>query len=417
MRALIKTVIILGTLAGIAVSAYGPAQRYWHERNRPKFRTVEVEEGGIVFVRNATGRIEPVLSVHVGAFVSGPITRLHVDFNDEVKEGDLLAEIDTQIYDASVARDRAALATRRADLERVKARLQNAKNDERRALGLREDNEDFISDTELDQYVFARMALEAELLLAQASIEQAVANLSNSKANLAYTEITSPVDGMILDRQINPGQTLTSQFQTPELFIIAPEMREEMHVFASVDETDIGLIREAKEEGQPVKFTVYAYPGELFDGTVSQIRLNSEVNQNVVTYSVVISASNEELKLLPGMTADISFQIEEKHDVVKIPNSAIRFFPEREHVREDDRDLLDGVREQIESTRDSPDAPDAVETAAAARNQRNRHVWVRDGDLLRAVAIVTGISDYKFTELVSGDLSPGDELVEGLETK
>lgn len=416
MRVLLKTVVILAALAGLAVAAAGPLQKYWHERNRPKFRTAKIETGDIEFVRNSTGTIEPVLSVHVGAFVSGPITRLHVDFNDEVEEGQLLAEIDPRIYDAAVARDEAALATRRAELERVQARLQNAVNDERRAVGLREDNEYFISDTELDQYVFGRKALDAELVLAQAAIDQAEANLTNSQANLAYTKITSPVDGIVIDRKIDPGQTLAAQFQTPELFVIAPDMRKEMHVFASVDETDIGLIRKAKEDGRKVQFTVEAYPGELFEGTVSQIRLNSTENQNVVTYPVVIAAPNEELKLLPGMTANISFEIEEKQDVLKIPNSALRFYPRPEHVHPEDRPLLDGVSANSQGGGEPQQEQSASEEADAVLSQRTRHVWIKDGDLLRAVEIATGLSDFRHTELVSGDLEAGDELVIGLET-
>lgn len=413
-RFVVKLLLVLVVLLGIGAAAARPAQTWWAERNRPRFRTLAVSRGGITSVVNSTGTIKPVLSVSVGAFVSGPITRLYADFNDEVHKDQLLAEIDTRLYDANVARDRAAVATRRADVDRVQAQLNRAINDEKRSQGLRADNPAFISDSEMDQYRFAREALEAELKVAEAAVKQAQANLDNSEANLGYTKIVSPVDGIVIDRKIDEGQTLASQFQTPELFIVAPDMRKEMHVFASVDEADIGLIREAQAAGQPVEFTVSAYPGELFHGTIAQIRLSSTTTQNVVTYPVVVSAPNADLKLLPGMTADISFKLEEKPGVVQIPNAALRFYPQREHVREADRGILDGTA-MDEDRRKSETPPAAAKAASAA--SRRRHVWMEDGGLLRAVEVVTGISDYKVTELVSGDLQDGDKLVVGLEPR
>ncbi len=421
MRFFVKLLLVLAVVGGIGASSVKPLQKYWKERNRPNFRTVAVTSGRIVSVRNSTGTIKPVLSVKVGAFVSGPIVELNVDFNDEVKEGDLLAKIDPRLYAAAVARDRAVLATRKADLERAVALLTQAENNEERALALRADSRDFISDSELDQYKYNRSSLKAQCKVAEATIDSAEANLKNSLLNLEYTEITSPVDGIIIDRKIDPGQTLTSQFQTPELFVVAPEMRKEMHVFATVDETDIGLIRAAKERGEPVEFTVDAYPEDLFAGTIWQVRISSTTTQSVVTYPVVISTPNPELKLLPGMTAKISFQIEAKDDVLKIPNAALRFFPKREIVREQDRKLLDGSSfESEEENRDNEitesmiSASDKVESR---RKSHHRHVWVVDGDLLKAIEVTTGIIDSKYTQLVSGDLTDGQKLVTGIKPK
>ncbi len=421
MRFFLKLLTFLIVLAGLIAAAYQPTVDYWKEKNRPRFRTVEVEEGEIIEVRNSTGTIKPVLEVHVGSFVSGPIVELFVQHNDEVKAGDMLATVDPLIYQASVNRDKASLLSRQAELKRVQARLQNAKNDEKRAMGLRADNADYISDTEIDQFKFARMALEAELLVTEASIEQARANLMNSEANLGYTEIRSPVDGMVTDRKIDPGQTLAAQFQTPELFIIAPDMRKEMHVFADVDEADIGYIRNAKEAGETVQFTVDAYPGELFEGTIAQIRLSpTETAQTVVTYPVIVSAPNPDLKLLPGMTADITFTIATRSNVIKIPNTAKRYYPQnREHVRKDDHDVLDGTEEEQpdEDEQRTDEEPPAAKRAEADTKRNRRHVWIEEDGKLRAVAVEFGISDYKFTELVSGDLKPGQELVIGLKKK
>lgn len=410
LKFLFRLLIVVGVLAGATYAAYGPAAAYLKERNRPKFRTAAVSRGDVVALVKSTGTVKPVSTVRIGAFVSGPIVKLHANFNDEVEEGQLLAEIDPLIYDANVARDQAGLATRVADVARVKARLQNATNDEKRSIGLKADNPNFISDTEMDQFRFAKQALEAEFAFAEASVKQAEAALKTSLANLHYTKIVSPVSGIVIDRKIDPGQTLASQFQTPELFIVAPNMRDEMHIFASVDEADIGFIREAKSRGQKVLFTVDAYRDEVFEGSIYQIRLSSIVTQGVVTYPVVVSASNADLKLLPGMTANLSFRVEEKQNVIKVPNSALRYYPKRDHVREADRHLLDGTEEGGSGT---PRTAADLVVPEADQERRRRHVWVQDGDFLRAIEVETGISDYIYTEIISGDLPHGTDLIIG----
>lgn len=402
MKWLVKFLIAALLLSGTVAAAYNPVSSWWRLRNAPTFRTAEVERGSLTFSVNSTGTIKPVQSVLIGSFVSGPVIEIYADFNDEVTEGQLLAKIDPRLYEAALARDRAALETQLADVKRVQAQLQQAKNDEQRSLRLRERNKDYISDTEIDQYRFTRMGLEAQLTVAEAAVKQAQANLQNSEANLGYTEIRSPVDGIIIDRKIDPGQTLASSFQTPELFTVAPEMDKVMHVFASVDEADIGLIRRAQERGQPVSFTVDAYPEDTFTGTIYQIRKSSSTTENVVTYPVVIAAPNPDLKLLPGMTANIDFQVEVHDDVVKIPNAALLFYPLPDLVRPEDRHLVD-----------SSQAAPASKQSQADVNER--HVWLREGELLRAVRVRTGITDGKFTQLVEGELEVGQELVTSVE--
>lgn len=416
MRFFLKFILVLAVIGGFTAAAYRPAQNYWKERNKLEFREAKVTRGEVVSVRNSTGTVKPVLSVSVGSFVSGPIIELNVDFNSEVKEGDVLAVVDPRLFKANVARDQAFLATRKADVVRAEAQLQQAVNDEKRAMALQSDNEDFISGSEIDQYHFSRLSLEAQVDVAKASVKQAEASLTNSEQNLDYTKIRSPVDGIVIDRKIEPGQTLASQFQTPELFIVAPDLRKEMHIFATVDEADIGLIREAKQVGQPVHFTVDAYPDDLFEGTIFQIRMSSTTVQNVVTYPVVVSAANPEMKLMPGMTASISFTIEEKKDVIKIPNAALRFYPKTEHVRKEDRKLLEGAVVD-EQTEDDESNQSATEKADARKKRNRRHVWVKDGDLLKAIEVVTGISENKYTELVEGEIEDGRKLVTGIKPK
>jgi HlyD family secretion protein len=423
-------ILIVGSL-GWAGQHFG--QRWLAERNRPRFKTAKLETGDLRLTVNASGEINPVLKVKIGSFVSGPILKLHVDYNAEVKAGDLLAEIDPRIYDAAVDREQASLQTRMAEVDRVKAELQRAKNDEQRANALKAENEDFISQTELDQYRFTRMGLEAQLKVAEAGVQQARASLENAEANVEYTRITAPVDGVVIDRKIDPGQTLAAQFQTPELFVIAPGMKDKMHIQASVDEADIGLIKQAQAAGRPVFFSVDAYPDEVFrDGSIEQIRLSPIVNQQVVTYPVIVATPN------------LTFLVAELKDVLKIPNAALRYYPDKVHVREADQKYLEmtlaSAPDEDDDSATSSLEPPVDEAAAAAVAATKRIVWVQEttADVkaaagtptlatandpmeapqptgrLKAVEIMVGDSDYRFTRVLGGDLKSGDEIVVGL---
>lgn len=423
MRFLIKLLVVLGLLGGGGYYAWDSGKAWLKERNKPHFRTTKVVRGNIRITRNATGQVQPVLSVEVGSFVSGPIQDLFVDFNDEVKKGEVLATIDPRVYQAAVARDKATLDTRFAEVKRVEQQLQRAVNDEKRALGLQAENADFISQTELDQYHFTRTALDAQLTIAKATVKQAQANLENSDANLGYTKIKSPVDGIIIRKTINEGQTLAAQFQAPQLFVIAPRMREKMLIEAAIDEADIGMLQQAKASGKSVIFKVDAYPGELFaDGKIEQIRLSSTTTQNVVTYPVVVATPNPDMKLLPGMTADLTFQVAEHMDVLKVPNSAIRYLPvDKAYVHESDHDKLDfslAAQKSDDDTSNSSIEDQPIDEAdAAAKKAATRHVWIVDGEKLRAVEIQVGVNDFKYREVVSGDLKAGDQVVTGLKPK
>ncbi len=251
-------------------------------------------------------------------------------------------------------------------------------------------------------------------------MKQAAANLQTSRTNLNYCDIKASRDGRVIDRKIDPGQTLAAQFQTPVMFVLGVGMKEEMHVYASVDEADIGLIRKAQEEHRAVSFRVDAYPDELFEGRIKEIRMSSTELQNVVTYPVIVTAPNPDLKLLPGMTANLTFQIEEKKDVVLVPWSALRFFPKPEMVREEDRKLLEGGADEKPKDADeqvtSGDEITADERVEASRKRLRRHVWMLDGEKLKAIEVVLGISDYRHAELVEGNLQPGQTLVQGIQT-
>lgn len=417
MRIFLRLALVVAILGGLGFAGYRPALDYWAKRNLPLWRTANVEEGGMIAVVNSTGSVKPKLQVAIGSFVSGPILDLYCGFNDEVKKDQLLAKIDPKIYEANASRDRASLANREADVFRVKAQLQLAINDEKRAIALKAEDATFIAQAEMDKIKFNRMSLEAQLKVAITAVDQARATLENSLANVEYTNITSPVDGIVIKRSIDPGQTLAAQFQTPELFIVAPDMRTEMHIHASVDEADIGLIKDAQARKYPVTFTVDAYPNTLFEGGIHEVRLSSTTLQNVVTYPVLVTAPNPDLKLLPGMTASISFQVDHRDNVIKIPNSALRFYPLAKHVRPADLPILEGnleINKPEEDEQKTDTSLSAMERAQLRKERNRRHVWVSDGLLLRAVEVTTGLSDSKFTEMVSGNLKPGDQLVTGI---
>jgi HlyD family secretion protein len=423
-----KLLLLLLILAGVGYGLSDSVKKYLAARNKVEYRTAEVTRGEIVAVVNVTGKVKPVETIVVGSFVSGPIAEMPVNFNMTVKKGDLLARIDPRLYQARKDADEAALTISRAEVERVRAQLRQARNNEQRAIALRAKRADFVSDNEMDALVALRAALEAQEKIAESAVTQAAANLKNSQANLDYTRIEAPKDGMIINRKIEPGQTLAASFQTPELFEIGVAMREHVHVYASVDESEIGMILAAQLRKEPVHFTVSSYPDDLFAGNIFQVRIHPTETQNVVTYPVVVEAKNPELKLLPGMTANVSFQIESKADVLRISNEALRFYPKKaELVREEDRQLLDGSNWQTRSASDSennadvlPENISAEAKAEANRSRNKRHVWVQEGKFLRAVEVVIGLSDNKYgryTELVSGDLKPGQALVTGIKEK
>jgi HlyD family secretion protein len=449
MRTRWKILIALLLLIGAGAAAWQPAVHYWRLRSVPKWRTKEVDRGQIVAVVNSTGAIKPQRQVSVGSFVSGPIDAEHdlvdrdgqplldkngvplhiAEFNQEVKRGDELAKIDERIYKANYERDDASYTSRVADVERAKAIYDQSVRDLARAVELRKQDVAFVAQSEMDKLYFSVKQNKALVEVADRAVNQAESQRANSKANLDYCTIKASEDGIIIDRKIEPGQTLAAQFQTPELFIIGVNMRQAMNVHASVDETDIGLIKEAQVKEQQLKrekkrsglvtFTVDSYPDELFEGNIEEIRMNSTTTQNIVSYPVVVRAANPDLKLMPGMTASISFEVDRRENVLKIPNGALRYFPEKEkqHVRQEDQKLLEGkIDEKLEGQNEvSENALSAAERAELRRKRNVRHVWIQDGLYIKAVEVVTGLADGQHTELVSGDLKEGDKLIIGVE--
>jgi HlyD family secretion protein len=416
MKRIILWLIAAAVVAGAGAAGYNRLHTSRNGGPSGKFRTAPITRGDITLTVNSNGTVQPVLSVQVGSYASGPIQKVFVDFNDMVKKDQVLAQIDPQVYNAQCRQAKAAMEHSIADLEQFKARLNQTERDYTRAKELYKMTDipgagrpvKGIADSDFDQAKANYEMAVANVAVAKANVDQNKATLDMAETNLTYTTIRSPVDGIVIDRKVDAGQTVAAQFQTPVLFVVAPDLEKKVYVYASVDEADIGLIRDAQSRDQPVSFTVDAYPKDTFQGKIYQVRLNPTTIQNVVTYTVVVESPNPQVKLLPGMTANLIFQIEVHGGVLTIPNSALRFYPRQDQVRASDRAIITGSG--------ASSVADKADRSKAQGNLTRRCVWTPDGDLLAAIKIETGLTDKSFTEVLSGDLREGQEVIVGLQT-
>ncbi len=348
----------------------------------PQWVTAAVDRGPIVQRVTANGTLNPVELVNVGTQISGTVIRLHTDFNQPVKAGQLLAELDPSILEAQIRQTEANLASARATLNNAELVLK--RNENLKARG-------FVSDGALD-------GLRKDVATASAQVQQIEAQLSRDRTNLGYSKIRSPIDGIVVNRGIDVGQTVAASFQTPTLFQIARDLRR-MQIDTAVAEADVGSIK----AGQPVRFTVDAFRDQEFKASVRMVRLNPTSQQNVVTYNVVIDVDNVSGNLLPGMTAQVSVITQRKDDVLRVPAAALRFRPPE--------------------SGGSADRPSAANGGGAAdrgadkggQNNKSRRpgstVYQLDADSnLQPKEIKVGISDGRFTEILEG-LNQGDTVV------
>jgi len=363
--------ILIGIIILIIIAA-GVFVLFRDKEPEIKFRTVNVSMGDIREVVTASGTVNAVTTVLVGTQVSGTIKHIYVDFNSQVKRDQLIARIDPAIFEAQVEQARANLLSARANLEKADAALVDAKRTFDRTKELYQRN--LIARSELDTAETNHETSKAQVEVAKAQIVQTEAALRLSGTNLRYTSIVSPVDGIVVSRNVDVGQTVAASFQTPTLFTIAQDLTK-MQINTNVDEADIGKIK----IGQPVEFNVDAYPEIIFNGKVWQIRIAPITVQNVVTYDVVIKMDNPELKLKPGMTANVSILTAVKKDILKIPNAAMRFRPS-------DKNKMNA-------------------------QQKGFGVWQMVNGELRRIPVSTGISDGSFTEVISGDIREGQEII------
>lgn len=404
-----KTVLIVLVLLGAAA---GGAYYYTTQmavETATSFRSATIKQGDLLSTISATGTVEPEEVVDVGAQVVGrvkslgidpsdPAEKKTVDYGSVVQEGTILAMIDDATYKAQVDQAAASLQRANADLLQYQAKCLQTEQEWKRAQSLRPKGA--IADTDYDLAAANYKAAEANVAVALAAIKQSEASLELAKTNLNYTVIKSPVRGVIIDRRVNIGQTVVSSMNAPSLFLIAKDLRR-IQVWASVNEADIGRIH----ADMPVRFTVDAYPGEIFRGKVAKIRLNATMTQNVVTYTVEVVTDNLDGKLLPYLTANVQFEIEQYTDVLLVPNAALRWKPRPEQI---DPAMRDAAQPG------SSDKGDGAKNAKQSKERDTRgRLWIDFKDFARFLDVQAGATDGTLT-VISGDgLKEGMEVIIG----
>ncbi|MFO0588316.1 MAG: efflux RND transporter periplasmic adaptor subunit [Polyangiaceae bacterium] len=394
-----------------------------------EYKTAAVEKRRIVGRITASGTLQAVVTVQVGAQVSGRIQSLFADFNSQVKKGDLIAKIDPQLFQAAVAQASANYRAARASVAQANAKSLDAERQYKRTKDLNEQG--LASQLDVDTAQTNAAVAAAQVDSAKASVDQALAQLNQAKVNLSYTDIHSPIDGVVISRSVDVGQTVAASLSAPVIFTIAEDLRK-MQVNTSISEGDVGRI----ETGMPGFFTVDAFPGQRFKGTIGQIRNAAQTVQNVVTYNALIDVANDDLKLRPGMTANTTIIYAQKDDVVAVPNQALRFRPPPEMLPSASASAgtaagSAGTAAGAAGTAAGSDAPSGTgrgrgngggswgggaRPAGAGMGRdggdtANKTIYVlRDGKP-QAITIQTGLTDGTNTELTGGDLHEGDQVI------
>ncbi len=357
---------------------------YLREAVHPlQYGTAEVSRGPIVRSIAATGTVNPVITVQVGSYVSGPIIALYVDFNSPVKQGQPIAKIDPRPFELKAAEARALVADSQAQLAKDQADMSYKELLYRRTEGLLAVGA--VSRDIVDNYLSSYKQALSQMALDRALIDQQQASLKEAQVNINYTTIVSPVDGVVVARNVDVGQTVAASFETPTLFLIAQDLSQ-MQVDCSVSESDIGGIA----PGDSASFAVDAFPDREFNGVVNQVRQNPITVQNVVTYDVVVDVANKDLSLKPGMTADVTIVSDKRDDVLRVPLDALHFNPR-------------GSSPRLHLNR----------TALAAGKPQPARLWLRHLGRLVPVTVSVGLADDKHAELLSGRLKTGDRVVTG----
>jgi HlyD family secretion protein len=414
---LASVVIVAGLLATLGLNRTAPAENF----------AAKVERGEINDVVEATGTINAVITVQVGSQVSGTIAKLNADFNSQVHKGDIVALIDPALFKgallqaaADLENAKANLVAARANLEKAQASLVQTKADYERTVPLAHDG--VLSAQQLDlvksNYESARAAehaAAASVTQAQAQVSQKDAAVKVAQTNLNYTVIRSPIDGTVVARNVDVGQTVAASLQAPTIFTIAQDLKK-MWVYAKTDESDVGNIK----VGKPVTFKVDAFPKDTFHGVVSQVRMNATTVQSVVTYDTIIEFANPELKLFPGMTAYVTIPVATAHDTLKLPNTALRYKPPmsaeevlaiyKQHgIDIDERNRKSAVPSGEAQTGSGP------QSAPRGPKAETAVVWkLRPDKTMEPVKVSLGITDHAYTEIASvlkGELKEGDDLV------
>lgn len=393
-----------------AVLVLGAGLVAWRVLRRPpqlQYQTVALERGPIVARVTATGVLSAVVTVQVGSQVSGRIARLLADWNDTVRKGALLAEIDPALFQANLEQARANVLAAQGQLKQAEANVLAARRTFERNEPLRASN--LIAQADLDTSETTLKAAQASVVSARGQLAQARAQLTQSEVNLNYTRILSPIDGTVISRSVDVGQTVAASLQAPTIFTLAGDLRQ-MQVDTSVAEADVGKLA----SGMEATFLVDAFPDERFKGTIRQIRNAPQTQQNVVTYDAVIDVRNPDLKLRPGMTANVTVVYADRPDVLRVPNAALRFRPPPEMLAAIGSARGGGGGAAPPGVAGRGTGRPGGRGGATAANARS--VWLlRDGRPVPA-QVAVGVSDGTFTEVVAGSLQPGEQLVTGVDS-
>ena len=388
----IGPIVLLLVVVGIWLTAHRSAAA----KATQHFRTEEARMGDLTVTVTATGQLKPTHTVDVGSQVSGITDSVLVDYNDHVKNGQVLAKINTEKLDAQVLQDKAQLASARASVENAKVTVIETEAEYKRDLDARQRSKyQIVSQHDVDTAKAAYDRAVVAVTTAQASVTQAEANLKIDETNVNFAVIKSPVDGIVLSRSVEPGQTIAASFSVTTLFEIAEDLRK-MILQVNIDEADVGKVK----IGQRVLFTVDAYPGRQFPGTITTVRYNSTTTNNVVTYLAEIAVNNDELLLRPGMTATATITVQSIPHALLVSNHALRFLPTASDTSSSSTSFLPAPP--------STNQDASAESSAALNNPR---VWVvRDGKP-SPITVATGSTDGKLTEIRSGQVTPGTPLI------
>jgi HlyD family secretion protein len=380
----------------------------WRVIRRPtplQFQMATVDRGPVVARVTATGILSALVTVQVGSQVSGRIARLLTDYNATVKKGQLIAEIDPALFNANVEQARANVLAAQGQVQQAEAKAADAHRQYERDKPLRVQN--LLAQADLDTAQANDQVAQAAVVSAKGQLAQARAQLTQAQVNLDYTTIESPIDGTVISRSVDVGQTVAASLQAPTLFTIAGDLRQ-MQVDTSVAEADVGKL----SAGMDATFVVDAFPDERFHGAIRQIRNAPQTQQNVVTYDAVIDVKNPDLKLRPGMTANTTVIYAERPDVLRVPNAALRFRPPPELLAQLGRGTLAPGANGGTPARVTPER--SVVRSGMGQGS-TRTVWVMRGQLPEPVQVGVGISDGTLTEITSGSLQPGERVLTGAE--
>lgn len=372
--------------------------------NGSLYKTETIKKGNVENEVVTTGTLNPVMQVDIGSQVSGIVKEIYVDFNSPVKKGQVLAILDQSSFLTKLNQNKANFLSAEASLEKAQTTLENLKTKRDRYAELFEKN--LVSYEEMETIETQYFNAKADLKSAEAKLSQAQSLLEAGQVDLEYTVIKSPVDGVVIDRKVNVGQTVAASMQAPVLFCIAQDLAK-MQVECSIDEADIGLVA----EGQDVRFSVDAYPEKSFIGKVSQVRYSPDITQNVVTYTTIVEVDNPELKLLPGMTATVSIIVGSAKDVLLIPNAALRFTP---LFSEQELGQFFEAQKKLGINPDRSSPQPETQGSPDSKRQERQRVWILDeSNTIKPVTIKTGVTDNAYSELVEGKLEEGQAIITG----